>query len=234
MIVWDVDRLYRQPRELEPFVDACEGAGITTLGSVGGDMDLNDENALFMLRMRVNFAALEVAKIRKRTKRRKQTLAEEGKYHGGHRAFGFEPDGVTIRESEAVHIGQAADRLLEGASVSSIVRDWNQQGVLTVTGSHWTVTRLHQMLERPRLAGIRQYQGKEMGKAVWDPILEETTWRRVVALLKDPARQAPKLNAKPGRIYPLRGVLRCGECGKTLTGDVQDGPPNLRMPTNTR
>jgi len=143
--------------------------------------------------------------------------------HGGHRAFGFETDGVTIREREAVRIREAADRLLEGGSSSGIVRDWNEQDVLTVTGSYWTVTRLRQLLERPRLAGIRQYQGKEIGKAVWDPILDETTWRRVVALLKDPARQPPKLNQKPSRVYPLRGVLRCAECGKTLTAMYKQG-----------
>ncbi len=223
VVVWDVDRLYRQPRELEPFVDACEEAGLRVLGSVGGDMDLNDEGALFMIRMKVNMAAMEIAKIRKRVRRPKQQLAKKGLPNGGPRAFGFESDGVTIRESEAVHIRRAADRLLEGGSLSGIVRDWNKQGVLTVSGSYWTVTRLHQLLERPRLAGIRQYQGEEVCKAVWDPILDETTWRRVVALLKDPARQPPKLNEKPGRVYPLRGVLRCGECGTTLTAMYKTG-----------
>jgi len=186
-------------------------------------MDLNDESALFMLRMKVNMAAVEVAKIRKRMKRQKQERAEKGLTNGGQRAFGFEPDGVTIRESEAVHIRQAADRLLEGASLSSVVRDWNQQGLRTATGSHWRVTRLHQLLERPRLAGIRQYQGQEIGKAAWDPILDETTWRRVVALLKDPAHQPPKLNEKSGRVYPLRGVLRCGVGGKSLTAMYKNG-----------
>jgi DNA invertase Pin-like site-specific DNA recombinase len=223
VVVWDVDRLYRQPRELEPFVDACEAAKLQVLGSVGGDMDLNDESSLFMLRMKVNLAAMEIAKLRKRMKRKQQELAENGLSHGGQRAFGFEPDGITIRESEAVHIRQAAERLLEGASRSSIVRDWNEHGVLTVTGSNWTVTRLRQLLERPRLAGIRQYQGQEIGNAVWDPILDETTWRRVLALMKDPARQPPNLNEKPDRVYPLRGVLRCGECGQTLTAMYKMG-----------
>jgi DNA invertase Pin-like site-specific DNA recombinase len=224
VVVWDVDRLYRQPRELEPFVDACEAAGITTLGSVGGDMDLNDENALFMLRMRVNMAALEVAKLRKRSRRRKQALAEEGKNHGGPRPFGFEPGGIVIRESEAVYIRQAADTLLEGGSLYQIVRDWNLQGVPTVSGTHWTRNHLRQILLAPRIAGIRQYQGKEIGKAVWDPIIEEQKWRRVVALLRDPARQLPRLNEKPGRLYLLRGVLRCGVCGKTLTATYKHAP----------
>jgi len=78
VVVWDVDRLYRQPRELEPFVDACEAVGLRSLASVGGDMDLNDESALFMLRMRVNMAAMEIAKLRKRMRRQKQERAEKG------------------------------------------------------------------------------------------------------------------------------------------------------------
>jgi site-specific DNA recombinase len=223
VVVWDVDRLYRQPRELEPFVDACEAVGLRVLGSVGGDMDLNDESALFMLRMKVNMAAMEVAKIRKRMRRQKQERAEKGETHGGSRPFGFEPDGVTIRESEAVHIRQAADRILEGGSLSGIVSDWNEQGILTVNGKYWTVSGLHTFLERPRLAGIRQHHGEEIGKAVWDPILAEETWRRVVAVLKDPGRQPPRLNEKPDRIYPLRGVLRCGVCGNGLTSMYKMG-----------
>jgi DNA invertase Pin-like site-specific DNA recombinase len=224
VVVWDEDRLYRQPRELEPFVDACEVVGLRTLASVGGDMDLNDENALFMLRMKVNVAAMEVAKIRKRVRRQKQERAEKGLNHGGKRAFGFEKDGVTIRENEAVLIRAACNRILEGGSVTGICRDWNKMGVSTVMGTGgWTLTRMRQMLLSPRLAGIRQYHGEEVGKAVWDPILQEDDWRRMYAILKDPSRQAPNVGGVEGRVYMLRGVLRCGECGTTLTAMHRGG-----------
>ena len=125
VVVWDVDRLYRQPRELEPFVDACEAAGLKTLGSVGGDINLNDESALMLLRFKVAMAAAEVAKIRKRIVRQKQERAEKGLFNGGIRPFGFEADGVTQKAVEAALIREAADRILEGSSLQSIVRDWN-------------------------------------------------------------------------------------------------------------
>lgn len=79
------------------------------------------------------------------------------------------------------------------------------------------------MLLSPRLAGIRQYHGEEVGKAVWDPILQEDDWRRMYAILKDPSRQAPNVGGVEGRVYMLRGVLRCGECGTTLTAMHRGG-----------
>ena len=79
------------------------------------------------------------------------------------------------------------------------------------------------MLLSPRLAGIRQYHGEEVGKAGWDPILQEDDWRRMCAILKDPSRQPPNVSGVEGRVYMLRGVLRCGECGNALTAMHRSG-----------
>ena len=38
--VYDLDRLHRQPRDLERFFDICDRAGIRDLASVAGDVDL--------------------------------------------------------------------------------------------------------------------------------------------------------------------------------------------------
>lgn len=214
VVVWDVDRLYRQPRELEPFVDACEAAGLKTLGSVGGDIDLNDESALMLLRFKVAMAAAEVAKIRKRIVRQKQERAEKGLFNGGIRPFGFEADGVTQNATECVLIREAADRILEGSSLQSIVRDWNARGVLTSTGGRWSSTSLRRMIMSPRVAGLRQYQGSPLGKAAWDPILAVPVWEQVKAIFENPERRTPALHT--GRVFPLRGVLFCGNCGKAL------------------
>jgi hypothetical protein len=40
VVVWDLDRLHRRPKELEEFFELCESAGITSLASVSGDVDL--------------------------------------------------------------------------------------------------------------------------------------------------------------------------------------------------
>src|SRR6202008_4986934 len=40
LAVWDMDRLHRQPRELEDFIDLAEKHGVD-LANVGGDVDLS-------------------------------------------------------------------------------------------------------------------------------------------------------------------------------------------------
>ena len=42
VVVWHLDRLHRQPKELEEFFEVCDAAGLTALASVTGDIDLVD------------------------------------------------------------------------------------------------------------------------------------------------------------------------------------------------
>ena len=44
LVVYDLDRLVRQPRELEEFFDICDAAGLTSFASVTGDLDLANDD----------------------------------------------------------------------------------------------------------------------------------------------------------------------------------------------
>ena len=213
VVVWAEDRLHRRPAELESFVQACDAAGLTKLASVSGDTDLNDPDALFMLRLKGSMAAREVATLKKRLSRKFQQKAEAGEYHGGKRPFGYRDGGIDINETEAALSREAATRILEGSSLRSIARDWNERGIRTTWDKEINETGLKKMLTSPRVVGLRQHQGEIIGKAQWPAILDETTWQQVSTILKDPSRRGPR----PSRSHPLRGVLQCGLCGTMLT-----------------
>ena len=51
VLVWHLDRLHRQPRELEEFFDVCDAARLTTLASVTGDIDLATHDGQFLARI---------------------------------------------------------------------------------------------------------------------------------------------------------------------------------------
>jgi site-specific DNA recombinase len=84
--------------------------------------------------------------------------------------------------------------------------------VKTSTGASWSTTALRTFLTSPRIAGLRSHQGQVVGPAVWAPILDETTWKRVTAILTDPARK----RKRAVRSYLLTGLLRCGRCGMAM------------------
>jgi site-specific DNA recombinase len=177
----------------------------------GGDTDLSDSDALMVLRIKGSVAANEVEKIRRRVRRRHQQRAEDGLFHGGIRPFGYEPDGVTLRDHEAACVREAAERVLGGQSLHSIAADWNRRGVRTVRDRQWVGTTVKQTLLAPRVCGLRTHHG-ELRDAVWPAILDRGTWEDVRAVLTAPGRAWPTRS----RSHPLRRILVCGECGREL------------------
>lgn len=128
----------------------------------------------------------------------------------GRRPYGFSEDYSEHVPMEVERIHEAAERVLAGESLWSIVTDWDAQGVPTVTGSGWTVTTLQSILTSGRIAGLREHKGVVVAKGQWEPIIDEDLHERLVRAL------APKRKLRKVRTYPLTGFLRCGKCGAPL------------------
>jgi len=164
-------------------------------------------------------SADEIDNIRKRVRRKKLELAQEGKPSGGgSRPFGFDPDKVTVREPEAALIREAAERVLAGDTLGGICADWTQRGVTTVTGRPWLPNVLRGILVAPRVAGLRQHQGIVVGEASWPAIIDRTTWERLRALF-----QAPQRRRQAAGRQLLTGLLVCGRCGARLVSGQNNG-----------
>jgi DNA invertase Pin-like site-specific DNA recombinase len=211
VIVVDQDRLTRTPRELEAFIDLADLCNIA-LATVSGDLDLGTSDGRFRARIMGTVARQESEKKSERIKRQRAQAAQLGSYQGGRRPFGYEPDGMTIRKSEAKLIREAARRVLTGESVRKVVIDFNDRGVPAASGGRWGVTSMKSMLVGPRLAGLRVHQGEVVGEANWPAILDRETHERLRRLLGDPRRNT---RGRPAS-HLLAGLLRCSKCGATM------------------
>lgn len=213
VVVYDQDRLYRQPRELEEFFDVCDGAGVTDLASVTGDIDLASTDGKLMARMKGAVAAKESDDKSRRIKRKALELARDGKIGGGGtRPFGFESDRATIRPDEAANVREAAERVIAGDSVRAICFDFNQRGIKTSTGREWVPIVLSRMLKSGRISGQREHRGEIVADAEWPGIISKDDGNRLRSILSDPTRRKNQLV----RRYLLAGMLRCGHCGEPL------------------
>jgi site-specific DNA recombinase len=136
--------------------------------------------------------------------------AAAGKYGGGRRPFGYQADGVTLREPEAAEVRAWADALLSQGSLYEIAGSLRKRKVPTVTGAPWDIKTVRAILLRPRNAGYAIYRGAVAREQAWPAILDEATWRGVCALLADPARRT-----SPGNQPKWLGsqLYRCGACG---------------------
>lgn len=221
VLAWHTDRLHRSPAELEAYILACEPAGVATHTVKAGPIDLSTPSGRMVARTLGNHARYEVEHAVERMQRAKRRSAEAGKWKGGRRPFGYEKDGVTIREAEAALIRSGADAILAGGSVQSVARAWNAAGSTTTTGKPWSPAGPRRILLRPRNAGLMEHRGEVVGPAEWPPILEPEKWRAVVRLLTDPSRRT---NAgATARKWLGSGIYRCGECEAPLRASSRSG-----------
>ena len=78
VVVWHLDRLHRQPRELEQFFDVCDRAGGVALATVSGDVDLATHDGRFHARIMGAVAAKSSDDMSRRLRRKAQELARNG------------------------------------------------------------------------------------------------------------------------------------------------------------
>lgn len=238
VLAWHTDRLHRSPRELEDYIALCERRGISTRTVTAGELDLSTPNGRAAARTLGAWARAESEHKSERIRRKHEQSAMAGRWRGGGRPFGWDvaADGsATLNEAEAAIVRDAAAAILSGVSLGSIIADLNGRGVMTSRGKRWAYTQLRQVLERPRNAGHSELRGEIVGKSTWPAILDDETWRAVVALLRNPARRKSQSNRVR---HLLSGIAVCGggtdgDCGGIMRPSGVGSGPKTRRVTRT-
>ena len=233
-----MDRLLRRLTELENVLERCQKTKTAIVTAADG-VDTSGDGGRLVARILSSVAQGEVERKGARQRSAAVQAAKQGRWVGGRRAFGWEADGVTIREDEAALIKQGYADVLAGESMGEVARRWNAAGFGTPQqGSKWVHTTAKDVLTNPRNAGLRRYRPAEdrwkirqnpelgiTGQAEWPGIVDETTWRAVVRILCNPSRRSAPLGGK--RL--LTGVGICGECGLAVhSGGAGQGVPMYR------
>ncbi|MGO9386204.1 MAG: recombinase family protein [Mycobacterium sp.] len=225
VIVYNLDRLHRRPVELEHFVTLCERAGVRDVATVTADIDLGNDDGLFMARIFAAFAAKESGRKSARVRRKLLQNAEQGLPHGSVRPFGYEDDKITVREDEAAVVAQMVDRYLAGESLRALTVWLNDTQVAPAIATSWQTSAVRQILGSGRIAGLREHHGQVIGTAVWPAIITPAKRDRVLARMA--ARTVAKTRAP--RTYLLSGMLRCGRCGNRLFSQARHVNPDNRV-----
>lgn len=215
VLAWRPDRLFRDPIEQALFFRECVRAGVATVATVAeGERDPANPGDEMVGTIVAAVSRYESNAKRQRILAKHRQLAEQGKVAGGgDRPFGYEHDRKTIVESEAAEIRWAAEQVLSGASLRSVVMELRARNVATTSGKPWSTVALKRILTRGRWAGLREHRGMIVSEAEWPGILTVDQFANLRALLTDPARTT----ATYSRSYLLTGGLAiCGVCGAKL------------------
>jgi Recombinase/Resolvase, N terminal domain len=216
VVAWDLDRLHRRPIELEYFMALADEKHLA-LATVSGDVDLSTAQGRLVARLKGSVAAHEGEHRKARQLRAARQRADQG-IPNWSQAFGYLGDTRQLDPHTAPLVKQAYADVLAGASLTGICRQWNADGVRTVTGRPWTAEVLTHFMRKPRNAGLRAYKGEIVGKGTWPPLVDESTWRAAQAVLDAPSRVPGR---KAVRRHLLTGVALCGKCRHTLSGSYR-------------
>lgn len=212
-VVYHLDRVARDPRDMEDLIDATETTKRPVI-SVAGDMDLSTDSGRTMARIAVAIANQSSRDASRRIKRAKEENLAEGRWNGGGiRAYGYDVKRTEIIPHEAAIIRELADRTLAGQSTMSIITDLTKRGVPTVRGGSWRMATVRRILTSGVAAGRMRHNGVDVGPATWPAILDEDTHQRLL----EHYEQRPKNDTT--LVHWLSGVARCGRCGHTLRGN---------------
>lgn len=214
ILAYTSGRLTRRPRENEDLIDLAVEHGIRFEYVRSPSFDLSTAQGRRIARTLAAQDAGESEEIAERVARDALRRAQQGLNHGGRRCYGYTPNGLDVVPEEAKVIREAAEHLIHGVPLGRIVRDFNTQGVPTVSGKQWAPGTLRDLLMRPRLAGRAVHRGEDVGPGQWPAILSPDEHATLVALFGDPARRTTTGNRAA---YLLSGLATCGKCGNAIT-----------------
>lgn len=187
------------------------------------------------------WARFEVEHKAERAKAKRVQAAAAGEWQGGPRPFGWkiEKQGQgpqtsyqpIIVDEEAELVRWAHEAILEGKSISQIVRRFEESGVTTVKRSRWRHSTIRSILQRSRNCGLESLNGEILGSSTFPPIVPEAIWRGVQRKLADPSRRTIDTNRTK---YLLTGIARC-HCGEYMvaTRSGRQRKDGRRGPTYT-
>lgn len=213
LICYDLDRLTRQPRQLEDWIDAAERRGLL-LVTANGEADLTTDGGRMFARVKLAVARSEVERKSARQQRAAQQRAQKGRPPLGVRLTGYTAAGEVV-ESEAKTVRFIFDRFAAGDTIKGITSALNSSQTRTRRGGRWAPTTIRGALRNPRYAGRAIYQGKVItAEAGWEPIVDAETWAVVQARLCDPARLTNRRGVD--RSHLGSGLYVCSSCGSTM------------------
>jgi site-specific DNA recombinase len=215
VIVWHTSRIWRNRAERADGIERLRAARASLLAVRGPELDMTTAAGRGLAGLLGEFDTMESEIKAERSQREVIQRAEQGRHHGGPRAYGYTADGMSLVEEEAANLARWYGELLAGRSISTIARE---------AGKHHSSMLC--IFKNCRNAGLRVLHGVEYPGA-WPAIVPADVWRAAVALLADKSRRTN--GNQTARRWLLSGLAGCQRCGGKLVAVTYNGGGGGRL-----
>ena len=243
IVVYELDRLTRQPSQLEDWIREAE-RGELRIMTLEGNLDLGTVGGREHARIKASIARAEIERKGQRQSDANAARAKNGYWQFSRRPYGYDRvDGkIVIVESEAEVLREAYRRVIAGESHYAVAEDFNRRGIKPmgrgrskVSGKlrdqadadeetaarqkaeearQWTLRQLARTLDNSHNAGIVTYDGKRIDtEPRWEPIIERRVWDDYTSRRKNSRRAGGWSSATK---HLMSGLAICGVCGARM------------------
>lgn len=240
VMVTEISRLSRNMKDFLGMWEMIQdhGCSVMSLREDFGTTTAAGEMLLFQI---MNFAQFERKQCSERVTANILSRASRGLYNGGPVPLGYklipEKHGyLAIDEDHATTIKVIFDSFLREGSLTSTARWLNKNGYQAkkfMEGGggkkrlgHFYIDNLHTILRNKAYMGIKSYKLRGEIKevpAMWEPIVDPVTFKRVGDLLSKNKNKLKPLNENSRHCYMLSGISFCKTCGDSLPGKTATG-----------
>ena len=251
VLVYDPDRLARDLADLLLLDKEFQKGGVR-LETITTEIDGSPEGRMFF-QFKGAFAEYERAIIRRRTMEGRRRKAKEGKLVNPRnlpRWLAYDREkGAVILDEEWAEVVRLAYHLVaeERLTLGGVVRRFHELSTPSPTGgAHWRASTLREWLRSTTAKGEyyqfrteqiearrhvkpvpmhRKTSSRERPREEWQmvqvpPVVPPEIWERVQRRL-DQNRALASRNTR--HEYLLQGLVRCGQCGRRMTGRYVNG-----------
>lgn len=225
VVVHRIDRLSRSLLDFARLMELFEHRGVAVV-SITQRLDSSTSMGRLTLNMLLSFAQFEREIIGERTRDKIRAAKRRGKWCGGTPLYGFDiiDKKLVPNPIEAARARQAFEIYLETGSLIATAKEMNDRGWTTKAlqtkngpagARPWNKGVLHGLLTNPTLVG-RVVTGGQSYRGEHEAIIDHATFDAVQERLA-----ANAVEGSSGARYRsealLVGILKCSECGSTMT-----------------
>jgi site-specific DNA recombinase len=213
VLAYKIDRLTRSVRDFHQLMDLFDRYHVKFV-SVTQSLDTQNPMGRLLRNVLLDFAQFEREMTADRTRDKMHQRAQKGLWNGGNVPFGYalENKKLVVHSKEADHLRFMFHRFAEIPSLSQLRDELHRRGWYTRSGKPWSKMALDHILRNPIYCGFIRFNEQRF-KGDHEALIEETLFNKAQSVRRDRSHGSTKLS----RVFFLKGLIRCSECGSLMT-----------------
>ncbi len=232
VVTYKIDRIARSLRDFYKFWEVLQQNNVTFV-SATQHFDTSDSMGMLMLNVLLSFAQFERELTIERTMSKMAIRAQRGKWNGGWIPIGYNYDKqaqlLTPNRKESKIVKRAFQLLIQSKKLGKVKNELNGKGYRTksrvvasrdgekkvIGKNRFDEDAIRAIIQNPIYKGFIRYKN-QLYPGEHEAIIDVKTWDEANKILNQ--GQRPKaLKLKDDHVHLLKGLIRCGDCGLTMT-----------------